>query len=150
VRVSKTMALPCFKKKEEAKKEEPLGPMFTFYDQHGILRKGVATDDGLLHNRDQELETILKHENGWSTFTPEEQRTWYIVESGWIRTWLSYVKYGTASLGESLSSPAPRPIDNECLLLMTADTTTPAAGEQLNHATESSGAHGFLLAHCVG
>ena len=85
----------------------------------------MTTDDGLLHDRDEELERVLGLENGWANFTPEEQRSWYIMESGWIRTWLSYVRYGTASLGESLSSPAPPPISNECLLLMAADTEAP-------------------------
>jgi hypothetical protein len=117
--------LPCLKKKSHKKLEDEekkeAGVQFTFYDQHGILRKGVATDDGLLHNRDEELERVLAMENGWSDFNDVEKRTWYIVESGWVRTWLSYVRYGTASLGESLSSPAPPPINNECLLLMTAD-----------------------------
>ena len=105
---------------------------FSQCSQYGILRKGVATDDGMVHNRDEELERVLKLENGWSTFTEEEQRTWYVVESGWIRTWLSYVRFGTASLGEALSSPAPGPINNECLLLMTADTETPVEGEGAN------------------
>jgi len=115
----------CFKKKDYKKHDgEPHSKSsteFTFYDQYGILRKGVTTDDGLLHNRDEELERILTLENAHSKFTDEEKRTWYIVESGWIRTWLSYVRYGTASLGESLSSPAPPPINNECMLLMTAN-----------------------------
>ncbi len=50
-----------------------------------------------------------------------EVQEWYIVDSGWIRTWLSYVRFGTKSLGESFSSPAPGAIDNSCLLLMVAD-----------------------------
>jgi hypothetical protein len=116
----------CFKKKDYKKQEDEdkksPGTQFTFYDQYGILRKGVATDDGLLHNRDEELDRILKLENSISTLSDEDKRTWYIVESGWIRTWLSYVRYGTSSLGESLSSPAPSAINNECLLLMTANT----------------------------
>lgn len=107
------------KPKEEEEKVEK--KYVVFYDQHGILRKGEQTDDGEEHNRDAELEKILKHENSWAKLTDEEQRTWYIVESGWIRTWLSYVRYGTDSLGESLSSPAPPQINNEALLLMTAD-----------------------------
>ncbi len=114
-------------RKKEEKKEEPkvTTVQFTFYDQHGILRKGVKTDDGQLHDRDEELEAILKLEKNWANLTDEEKRTWYIVESGWIRTWLSYVRYGTASLGESLSSPAPPSINNETLLLMTADLDPP-------------------------
>jgi hypothetical protein len=122
--------LPCFKKKEaEVAKEKPAGVEFTFYDQHGIIRKGVTTDDGLLHNRDEELNRVLKLENGWKDFSEEDQRVWYLVESGWVRTWLSYVRYGTASLGESLSSPAPPPINNENLLLMAADTTQTPEGQ---------------------
>ena len=39
-----------------------------------------------------------------------------------LRTWLSYCRFGTSSLGESFSSPAPGPINNECLLIMAADT----------------------------
>lgn len=123
------MPFLCFKKKEvEPAREKPAGVEFTFYDQHGIIRKGVATNDGLLHNRDEELNRVLKLENGWKTFSEEEQRVWYLVESGWVRTWLSYVRYGTASLGESLSSPAPPPVNNENLLLMAADTTQTPEG----------------------
>ncbi len=87
-----------------------------------------------MHNRDEELEKILTLENAWSTFTEEEKRTWYIVESGWIRTWLSYVRYGTASLGESLSSPAPPPINNEYLLLLAADDTELLQGNTCPHS----------------
>lgn len=59
----------------------------TFYDQFGMLRMGVATEDGLTHNRDEELERILKLEST-ADFTKEEKAVWYIVEAGWIRTWL--------------------------------------------------------------
>ena len=94
---------------------------FIFYDQHGILRKGIKADDGELHNRDKELQRVLALEKAWKDMPAQMQRVWYIVESGWIRTWLSYVRFGTSSLGESFSSPAPGPINNECLLLMVAE-----------------------------
>lgn len=122
-----SLQMKCCSKKKYARQEDEgkASTEFTFYDQYGMLRKGLVTDDGLAHNRDEELERILSVENSWGSFSEEEKRTWYIVESGWIRTWLSYVRYGTASLGESLSSPAPGPVNNECLLLMTADTDSP-------------------------
>uniref|UniRef100_A0A7S2SS60 DUSP domain-containing protein n=1 Tax=Rhizochromulina marina TaxID=1034831 RepID=A0A7S2SS60_9STRA len=110
---------------------ETAEPAFTFYDQFGILRKGVKTDDGKVHDRDEELERVLSLEDT-TNFTPEEKAVWYIVEAGWIRTWLSYVRFGTQSLGTSLSSPAPGPINNESLLIMCADeeaTTALPEGE---------------------
>ena len=42
-----------------------------------------------------------------------EVQEWYIVDSGWIRTWLSYVRFGTKSLGESASKLGASITDGE-------------------------------------
>ena len=68
---------------KEEEEEKPLS--FIFYDQHGMLRKGIVSDDGTIHDRDRELQRILALEAAFKEAPPEEQREWFIVESGWIR-----------------------------------------------------------------
>lgn len=91
----------------------------TFFDENGIIRKALKLEG---HDRDRELEYIMKLESDCVKFPKDEQGIWYIVESSFVRMWLQFVGHGTASFGASLSSPVPPPINNEPLLMMAVDT----------------------------
>ena len=48
-----SLQMKCCSKKKYARQEDEgkASTEFTFYDQYGMLRKGLVTDDGLAHNR---------------------------------------------------------------------------------------------------
>jgi hypothetical protein len=95
----------------------------TYYDEYGMLRRGPVKPG--VHDRDEELDIFLALEEDWKNFSEEEQRTWFIVESGWIKAWLQYVREGNVSLGESQGSPTPGPVNNESLMNMAVDLDRP-------------------------